>query len=84
MDIPSNNAVEVKQVLLTISSNAESIGSFKESRLTPVEIHERLDGGLGGSRWALFGFCFMEWVCVIKVPMQCGNGSCSLDGVRDW
>lgn len=50
MDIPINSAVEVKQILLTKSSNAESIGSYKESRLTPVEIHEGLDGGLGESR----------------------------------
>lgn len=33
MDVASHNALDVKQVSLTISSNAESIGSYKESML---------------------------------------------------
>lgn len=55
----SNDAVEVKWILLTISSNAERTGSYKECRLAPVEISERLDGGLeDGCRWGLFWFLF--------------------------
>lgn len=69
MDIPSNNAVQVKQVLLTISSNTESIGSFKESRLTPVEIHERLDGGLGGADGRYL--VFVLWSGYVSLKYQC-------------
>lgn len=65
VDIASHNALDVKQVSLTISSNAESIGSYKESMLLLLK---SMEGGLGK---AGFGVCFKEWVCNIKVPTKC-------------
>lgn len=82
----SNDAVEVKWILLTISNNAECTGSYKECRLAPVEISERLDGGLeDGCRWGFFvlwnGYVSLKYQCSAKMEVvylmerEIGSGS---------
>lgn len=72
MDTPSHNALDVKQVSLTISSNAESVGSHKGSMLLLLKSMERWMVVWG--RWDL-GFVLrseyvsLKYQCRVKIEV---------------
>lgn len=72
VDVPSHNALDVKQVSLTVSSHAESIGSHKESTLLLLKSMERWVVVWG--RWDMgfvlrSGYISLKYHCSAKIEV---------------